>query len=81
MLFAIYKDGRWYSQSLGTDSGAIYITNDSFDADGDNLPDNPPFTNTSVENLGDGYYVYYMNRNKAYLDATNIVTMNYAIYG
>lgn len=81
MLFAIYKDGRWYSQSLGTDSGAIYITNESFDADGDGFPDNPPFTNTSVENLGDGYYVYYMNRNKAYLDATSIVTMNYAIYG
>lgn len=81
MLFAIYKDGRWYSQSLGTDSGTIYITNDSIETDGDDIPDNPPFTCTSVENLGDGYYAYYMNRNVGYLDATSFVTMNYAIYG
>lgn len=80
MLFAIYKDGRWYSQALGTESGTIYIANDSFDIDGDHIPDNPPYSSSAVEDLGDGNYVYYMNRNGP-LEATDTVTMNYAIYG
>lgn len=79
MVSAIRQEGYWISQSLTGGSGEMYLSNNSYNLDGDEETNNPPYGDNTITIDEDGCYQFRLGRGyQAYLDE---IEVHYMIYG